>query len=117
LPDVLLDIVVGYLGNQVRLLAGEANVKGCCDGDSTDAHFNAPNGVTVHPKTGKIFVTDGHWNSRICALQPNIVTQQPVQTITTTSSSSSSASSSPPSLPAPPPHPPRWNVASVPLHL
>lgn len=121
LPSVLLDLVVGYLGNQVRLLAGESNVKGCRDGVSDAAHFNAPNGVTVHPTTGEIFVTDGHWNSRICSLQTNqggIATTRMANTkngLTSVSSASSSSSSCVISSPISAPSR-RWTVASIPLH-
>ena len=108
LPDVLLDIVVDYVGNQVRLLAGESNVKGCRDGESSIAHFNAPSGVTVHPTSGQIFVTDGHWNSRICTLTAKKGTGVGSTPIDSIRSSSTLPPSSPP--------PPRWNVASLPLH-
>ena len=114
LPDVLLDLVVGYLGNQVWLLAGETNIKGCRDGSGSDAHFNAPNGVAIHPRTGQVFVTDGHWNSRICSLKPQITTQT---TLTTTVSSNGQGGhdAAASSALSPSPAPTRWNVATVPL--
>lgn len=114
LPDVLLDLVVGYLGNQVWLLAGETNIKGCRDGSGSDARFNAPNGVAIHPRTGQVFVTDGHWNSRICSLQPQITTQTTVTTKVSSNGNGDVEASASTAM-NPSPAPARWNVATVPL--